>query len=247
MNKSFLKFLAVVFWIVVWWIIAKIADTFLFPSPEETLNALYHIVVGGGFLTTLATSLLRILIGFFLSSLLGMILGILSGLNESFDIFITPVMAVIKSVPVISLILIILFWTQATITPIVVCLLMCLPVMVNAVYDGIKNVDQNLIAMANVYKMSKSETTKHIYYHSIKPYFFTATKACLNLGFRVTIAAEVLSNPKYGLGRVLFDAKVYLNIADLFAWTAIIVFCSYLFELLLKNVIRLNSVKGVSS
>ncbi len=247
MNKSFLKFLAVVFWIVIWWVVSKIVDTFLLPSPEQTLNALYHIITGGGFFTTLFTSLLRILIGFALSSLLGMVLGILSGLNESFDIFITPIMAVIKSVPVISLILIILFWTQASVTPIVVCLLMCLPVMVNAVYDGIKNVDKNLIAMAKVYKMSKSETTKHIYYHSIKPYFFTATKACLNLGFRVTIAAEVLSNPKYGLGRVLFDAKVYLNIADLFAWTVIIVFCSYLFELLLKNIIRHNSAKGVSS
>jgi len=245
MNKNFLKFIAIVFWIVVWWVIAKMANTFILPSPNETLKALYHIVLNKGFLAIITASLARIIIGFIISSIIGLVLGVLAGLCEKFEIFINPIITVIKSIPVISLILIILFWVKSDITPLVVCFLMCLPVMYNNIYDGIKNVDSNLINMATLYKMSKLDMIKNIYFHSIKPYLFAATKTCLNLGFRVTVAAEVLSNPKYGLGTQLFDSKIYLNMADLFAYTVIIVTLSYIFEVVLKYIIKKNTLKGV--
>lgn len=244
MNKSFLKFIAVVFWIAVWWTVAKITDSFLIPSPEETVNAMYHVIVSGGFFMTLLVSLFRILVGFIISSVFGIILGVLAGLYQNVDIFLKPVISVIKSIPVISLILIILFWAHSSVTPIVVCTLMCLPVIYNSVYDGIKNVDSKLLKMARLYRMKGIDVIKYIYIHSIKPYLFTAARSCLNLGFRVTVAAEVLSNPKFGFGTKLFDSKVYLNISELFAWTAMIVFLSYLFELALTYLMKKYTVKG---
>jgi len=245
MNKNFLKFIAIVFWIVVWWFVAKMANTFILPTPNETLKALYHIIFNKSFLSVVRASLIRIIIGFIISSMVGLVIGILAGLYEKFEIFINPIITVIKSIPVISLILIILFWMKSDVTPLVVCFLMCLPVMYNNIYDGIKNVDNNLIQMATLYKMNKGNMIKNIYIHSIKPYLFAAIKTCLNLGFRVTVAAEVLSNPKYGLGTELFNSKIYLNMADLFAYTVIIVMLSYIFEIALKYIIKKNTLEGV--
>jgi len=244
MSKNFLKFIAIVFWIFVWWIVAKLVNSFIIPSPSETLEALYRVIISSDFIKELGASLYRILIGFFISSLLGLIVGIIAGLNEKFEIFINPLIAVIKSIPVISLILIILFWVKSTNVPLVVCFLMCLPVMYNNVSEGIKNVDKKLLEMAKLYKMSNMELIKKIYIHSIKPFVFSATKTCLNLGFRVTVAAEVLSSPKYGLGTKLFDSKIYLNMDELFAYTFIIILFSYLFESLLKYIIDQNTIKG---
>ena len=245
MSKSFLKFLAVVFWIFVWWIIAIIVDSFIIPSPSETLNALYNIIISNGFIKVLGASLFRILLGFLISTILGIVIGIFAGLNEKFEIFINPIISVIKSVPVISLILIILFWVKSSNVPLVVCFLMCLPVMYNNVLEGLKNVDNKLLEMGKLYKMNNRDLVKKIYIHSIKPYIFSATKTCLNLGFRVTVAAEVLSSPKYGLGTKLFDSKVYLSMDNLFAYTLIIILFSYLFEILLKYIIDKNTIKGV--
>ncbi|HBC32561.1 MAG TPA: ABC transporter permease, partial [Clostridiales bacterium] len=56
--------------------------------------------------------------------------------------------------------------------------------------------------------------------------------------WKVTSAAEVLSLPKYSIGRFLYDSKVYLEIPNLFAWTIIIITLSFMFEALLKIIFK---------
>jgi NitT/TauT family transport system permease protein len=62
--------------------------------------------------------------------------------------------------------------------------------------------------------------------------------SALGIGWKVTSAAEVLSLPKYSIGRYLYDSKVYLEIPDLFAWTVIIITLSYFFETVLKKLFK---------
>ena len=64
--------------------------------------------------------------------------------------------------------------------------------------------------------------------------------SALGIGWKVTSAAEVLSLPKYSIGRFLYDSKVYLEIPDLFAWTIIIVALSFLFEKILRILFNLG-------
>ena len=44
------------------------------------------------------------------------------------------------------------------------------------------------------------------------------------------IAAEIIGIPAGSIGRMFYDAKVYFNTVDLFAWTVIVVVISVLFE-----------------
>ena len=44
------------------------------------------------------------------------------------------------------------------------------------------------------------------------------------------VAAEVIGIPDGSIGEKLYNAKVYLNTPDLFAWTVVIVLISLLFE-----------------
>ena len=45
-----------------------------------------------------------------------------------------------------------------------------------------------------------------------------------------SVAAEVIGVTGRSVGGMLYDAKVYLEISDLFAWTALLVAVSLLFE-----------------
>lgn len=52
----------------------------------------------------------------------------------------------------------------------------------------------------------------------------------LGLCWKAGIAAEVIGIPEQSIGEMLYNAKIYLNTPDLFAWTVVIVMISLLFE-----------------
>lgn len=239
MSKGFLKFLTIVFWIFVWWLVALIVDkTLIVPSPNETIVCIYQLLVKKGFILIFGASLLKILIGFAISTFLGIILGMLSGLFEKVEIVLEPIVTLIKSTPVMSFIIIAIIWFNKDIVPVFICFLMCLPVVYTNVLQGMKNVDKKILNMTSIYHFSKSDKIKHVYLQSIKEYIFSAMKTIIGLGFKVTIAAEILCNPTYGIGKQLSQAKSNLEMEKVFAWTVIIFITSLLIE------VAFNAITG---
>ena len=100
------------------------------------------------------------------------------------------------------------------------------------------NTEKELLDMARLYKVKRSRIISAIYMNSVKPFFFAAANICLGLGFKVTVAAEVLASPNYGIGSRLYDAKIYLEPVEVFAWTFVILVLSYILEQLLRLVFK---------
>ena len=70
------------------------------------------------------------------------------------------------------------------------------------------------------------------------PFFMAAAKAGMGLAWKAGIAAEVLASPSLGIGTELYNAKIYLETADLFAWTAVIIAISVALERLFIKLLR---------
>ena len=64
----------------------------------------------------------------------------------------------------------------------------------------------------------------------VLPFFRTGCIVALGLCWKAGIAAEVIGIPKNSIGEHLYNAKVYLDTPDLFAWTLVIVIVSLVFE-----------------
>lgn len=248
MKKRWMKFAAVFIWLAIWFIAAIIInDSFKFPGPVETLKALYiNIISGNGFFKTVFTSLFRILLGFALSCFLGLVFGVVAGIKKVFADFMEPLISVIKSTPVMSFIILAMIWFRFATVPIIICFLMCFPIIYSNIRIGISQTDKNILDMAKLYKVKPRRVLSGIYLKSVKPYFYAAANICLGLGFKVTVAAEVLASPDYGIGSRLYDAKVYLEPVEVFAWTFVILVLSYALEQLLKMVFR-SKVKGAEA
>ena len=246
MKKRWMKLLAVAIWLAIWFIAAiVINDSFKFPGPVETLKALLgNIISGDGFFRTVLTSLLRILLGLAGSFILGLVLGVTAGIKKGFADFLEPIVIVIKSTPVMSFIILAMIWFRFSTVPIIICFLMCFPIIYSNIREGISQTDKKLLDMAKLYKVRPARVIRGIYLKSVKPYFYSAANICLGLGFKVTVAAEVLASPDYGIGSRLYDAKIYLEPVEVFAWTFVILVLSYLLEQLLKFIFRDNK-KGV--
>jgi NitT/TauT family transport system permease protein len=248
MRKRWIKLLAVIIWLAIWYIAAiLINDSFKFPGPVETIKALFvNIVSGEGFFRTVLASLFRIAIGFAASCVFGVIFGVAAGIKKNIADFMEPIVTVIKSTPVMSFIILAMIWFKFATVPIIICFLMCFPIIYGNMREGIANTDRRLLNMAKLYKVKKSRIIKGIYLESAKPYFYSAANICLGLGFKVTVAAEVLASPDYGIGSRLYDAKIYLEPVEVFAWTFVILVLSYILEQLLRLAFK-NRQKGAAA
>ena len=74
-----------------------------------------------------------------------------------------------------------------------------------------------------------------VYASQVLPYFRAAVTLALGLSWKAGIAAEVIGLPDLTIGEHLYDAKVYLNTPDLFAWTVAIVAVSVALEALVTR------------
>ena len=74
-----------------------------------------------------------------------------------------------------------------------------------------------------------------VYVSEVLPYFRAAVTLALGLSWKAGIAAEVIGLPDFTIGEHLYDAKVFLDTPDLFAWTVAIVVVSVTLEALVTR------------
>ena len=84
--------------------------------------------------------------------------------------------------------------------------------------------------MAAVYGMPRRRRLTAITVPSVMPYFMAACRSALGMAWKAGVAAEVIGVTRNSVGRELYYAKIYLETADLFAWTAVVVVMSLLLE-----------------
>ena len=234
-TKIIKKLFILIFWILVWEICSLFMNnSLLLPSPFEVLKTLIILMGKAYFWKSVFNSILRVIIGILLSIAIGIVTGIISGLNKFIEELLGPLVVTVKSTPVISIIIIALVWFNSSNVVIFTAILICFPIIYTNVIEGIKSVDNYLVQMANVYKVKRKYVVKDIYLPSIKNYIVSGILMCLGIGWKVSVASEVLSTPNYSIGLNLLNAKTTLETSELFAWTIVIVILSFIFEKIFK-------------
>ena len=60
----------------------------------------------------------------------------------------------------------------------------------------------------------------------------------MGLSWKAGVAAEVLANTKHSIGGNIYNAKIYIETADLFAWTAVVIVISVVLEKLMVKLMK---------
>lgn len=230
------------FWLGVWQFGALFARTkkldFFLPTPWTVLQTLAGLCVTGEFWATIALSLGRILAGMVVGTLLGILLAALTCANSWADRLFSPLIRMIRAVPVASFILLVMLAVYRATVPMVIVTLMVLPVVWSGVTQGIRQTDGQLLELAQAYRFSRWKKAKLIYFPSVQPYLLSAVTTAMGLAWKSGVAAEVLCTPRQAIGTEVYNAKFYLEIPTLFAWTAVVVALSLTMEWLLAAALR---------
>ncbi len=234
-NEGIYTIISFLFLLSAWKMISLvISSEIILPSPENTAISMLNLIRTKEFFIIISASFQRGLLGFTISFVLGIFFGFLSGLSRVFRSIFEPFLSVIRTTPVITVILIALIWFKASNVPVFASFLMAFPIICTNVIKGIDNVDKKILEMAKIFRINKSRVIREIYIPSILPFMAAAVSSAFGIGWKVVIAAEVLSQPKYAIGTSLQTSKVYLNINDVFAWTTYAILIGYIIERIIR-------------
>lgn len=239
-SKKILKYAAVTaFWLAVWQLAAvAVKQEILIPSPAATLSVLLRLCRDGSFWLSVLMSLLRIISGFLLGVAAGVAGAVISSRFALFRALTSPILRLVRAVPVASFIILALVWIKSGILPVFICFLMVLPMVWDSVLTAIENVDAKLLEMARVYRMTSYGILVHIKIPSVLPTFISTCMTALGFAWKSGVAAEVICRPASSIGGMLQQAKVYLETPEVFALTAVVAALSLLIEVIVRRAVR---------
>ena len=244
LKKKPVKWLiAAVFWLIVWQAAAwAVGSDLLLPSPVSTARALISLCGTGVFWRSCGLTLLRVFAGFALGIIAGSALGVLTSFSPFAEAVLSPLRSVVRAAPVTSFIILVLLYLSSALTPLFIAFLMVLPIAWTNVANGIISTDKQLLEMAEVFGFSRAKKLKCVYRPSVLPHFISACTTGLGFAWKSGVTAEVIAHPAFGMGKAIYESKLYLETPELFAWTAAVIIMSFALEklviLLLGRAVR---------
>lgn len=231
MGKLVKRAAAIGFWLLMWQVLAMaVHNAILVVSPWETLIRLTALFQDKTFFIAVGMSLLRIGAGFLAGFLTGMALATASSRFPLLENLLGPLMSLLKAVPVASFVVLLLIWWGSSFLAVAICFLVVLPNIYINTLEGLKSTDRELLEMAKVFRLPTATRFFYIYRPALQPFLISGLKLALGMCWKSGIAAEVIGTPVPSIGGQMYLSKIYLDTAGVFAWTAVIIVISVLFE-----------------
>jgi NitT/TauT family transport system permease protein len=231
---------SIAFIFLVWQIYAiSVNNPILMPDPFMVIKRFIELLQEQETYRILFTSLSRLLLSLLLATGLGMFFGLFSAINDQVEAFFKPIIVAIRTLPVISIIVVILIIFGNVITLYIISLLLLFPIIYQAELDGIRNIDSLLI---DVLKLETNDinkdVVKHVYFPLSIPFLRTALIDAVGLGFKVLVVAEYIAQTQTSIGREIYMSKVNLDFTSVFAWTLMLLVFVLVIEIAVQKSLK---------
>lgn len=219
------------FWLIVWQVVSLLCgNTILLVGPWETLGALIHNVRDGKCWQTVLASCGRVLAGVAGGTLAGGLLAVLSYRYQWAAEGLRPFMTTVKAIPVASFSVLLLIWWGAPFLSVSISFLVVLPQIYLSTLSGLQSTDDRLLEMAQVFSIPFRNKAMYIYRPALRPFWESSFSLAIGMAWKSGVAAEVIGTPDYSIGERLYLSKIYLDTAEVFAWTAVTILLSACME-----------------
>lgn len=172
----------------------------------------------------------RVLLSLLASFVIGMVVAVLMYLSGSTERYLRPMVRILMAVPVVSWILFAVLWFKGVEFRIVfVLVVVCAPVFTVDALDNMREVSHDLKQMMRSFRPTRLQFFSKLMLPAILPGIITSWKITLSLAIRVVTIAELVGAVT-GIGHQLALAQELFSVADVFAWTLVLVVLLFLLE-----------------
>jgi sulfonate transport system permease protein len=238
-KKVLLTTFSFVFILAIWWIVSKFIfseNNSLMPSPKDVFMTFITDIKNGTLILNIWKSLLRVLIGFGIASIAGIILGLAIGLVPFIYIILESIINFLKNIPPIAWIpLAILWFGIGELSKIyIIAYSAFFPILLNTIF-GVRSIDKILLKMAKNMQLNKFYFIKEIIIPASLPSIFTGLRIGMGTGWMALIAAEMIGATS-GLGFMIEESRQLLLVSRVIVGILSIGFCGFICDKILQYI-----------
>lgn len=205
--------------LAVWWFTSEFLAAGLLPTPWAVFEEALVILATGDFIHHLTNTLRRVLVAFLLAWAFSITLGVWMGLSERAEKFFDMGVIIGLTVPglAIAIITVMLFGLRP-LTAYLSVFVAVAPMITLNFWEGVKDINMNLVEMSNVFDYSTAKTIRHVVLPQLIPYMLSAGRLGLGLAWKLVVIVEFLGFGN-GIGYMLTTEYNQFNMAAVLAWT----------------------------
>lgn len=221
----------IVLWLLVWQLASMVVGSrILLASPFDTIDRLTQLVVDPRFLSTVGFSFTRIVGGFLAAYLAAVTLALVAHRWPAVLHFLKPSVQALKSVPLACVIVLLLIWVGSRQVSGIAVFLAVFPAVYFSCAEGLANVDPLVGEMLETFRVPLRVRLGVHVWPQVLPYLVGTSKNVCGMAWKAGIAAELIGSPLGSIGERIYQSKILLETADLFAWTVVVIAISALCE-----------------
>lgn len=218
-KESFLSFSLLVILVGLWELLSRtgVFHELILPAPSLVLIATGELLASGFFYLHMGVTLYETIAGFFLGSILAILLGILVSSNKTIYKVLNPFIVVFQAVPKIALAPIFVTWFGfGPSAKVVMAMAICFfPTFINTVV-GLKSVDEESKLLFQSMVASKKDTFFKLSLPTALPSIFAGLKSSLTFALIGAIVGEFVGANE-GIGLLLDTFNFQLEMAKVYA------------------------------
>ena len=202
---------------VVWHLAAVyVVSSVLFPPPAVVWKKGVVLAKNGVLLEHLAASVKRILAGFIAGSLLGIPIGLVMGSFRPARKVLEPYTEFLRFIPAVAMITVAVIWFGiGEASKIFLIIYTTIFIVILNTAAGVSAIAPNKIRAAEALGATRRQIFFHVAMPATVPYILTGMRLAMANSFTTIVAAELIAANE-GLGKMLWDGRMFMLVDDIF-------------------------------
>jgi NitT/TauT family transport system permease protein len=200
------------------WHVASVylLNSVLFPPPERVIAKAIELAQDGTLWENARVSLERIGLGFLFGSLIGIPLGLAIGSFAIVRRLLEPYTEFLRFIPATAMITVAVIWFGiGEGSKIFLIIYTTVFIVIISTAAGVSAVTPNKIRAARSLGASRAQVFWYVAFPATVPYILTGMRLAMGNSFVTIIAAELVA-ANAGLGKMIWDARLYMLVDQIF-------------------------------
>lgn len=222
--------------ILIWSILTayKLVNPAFLPSPIKTIHAAIVLFTEKGYISDIGVTTLRVFLGFSISAVIAVPLGILIGTYSPVEAFIEPVMSFVRYLPVTAFIPLFILWIGIDESEKIAVIIMgSLPQLILMVAVDTKKVQHDLVEVSYTLGTSRRNVIWKIIMPGAMPSILDSLRMVLGWAWTYVTVAEMIGASS-GIGFMIIQSQRMMGVANIFVGILSIGIMGLIFDYIFK-------------
>ena len=232
--------LSIVFPLLTWFLVTKYAgiDSIFLPSPADVIEAFKGLWSKGYLTKDILSSFTRVSLGFILSAIVAVPLGILMGTFASIRALFEPIVGIVRYMPAPAFIPLLIIYLGIDEAP-KIALIFIGTVFFNVlmIMDSVKFVPQDLIETTYTLGGKRLQVLFEVITPYIVPRIIDTFRVNMAASWNLVVVAELLAATE-GLGKRILLAQKFLKTDEIFACLIVLGLIGFALDLFFRLLLR---------